>query len=544
MQTFNLRIGGMTCQHCATAIERALSNVPGVNTASVSYADKEARVEIKHGLNADTLIQAVQASGYNAKLDDKQPVRHEGNDSKINLVILGSGSAAFAAALEAVSHGAQVTMIETSTVGGTCVNVGCVPSKIMIRGAQIAHQQAQHLFSGIERHAPTIDRARLVEQQQARVDELRHEKYESILASNPEINLVRGRARLAEATTVEVTKPDGTIKTFKADRILISTGRSPVLPNIDGLAETPYWTSTTALIAPEIPEHLIVLGASVVAVELAHAFLRLGSKVTMLARSIVLSQEDPDIAKGLHQALEAEDMNIMTQAKVSEVRHDGRQFHIAVNGQNLIGDKLLVAAGRIPNTADLGLEAVGVNITSKGEIVVDSHMRTSVSHIYAAGDCTPLPQYVYVAAAAGKVAAQNLTGGNAEIDLLAMPEVIFTDPQVATAGLTEQQALAQGLQVESRTLGLENVPRALANFDTNGFIKLVAEKESGRIVGAQILAAEASEMIQTAVLAIRHRMTVHSLAQELFPYLTMVEGLKLCALTFFKDVKQLSCCAG
>lgn len=408
----------------------------------------------------------------------------------------------------------------------------------------MAHQQAQHPFDGIERHPPQIDRARLVEQQQTRVDAMRHEKYETILASNPEIDLVRGQARLTRPTTVEVTKADGTTKTLQADRILISTGRSPVLPEIKGLAETPYWTSTTALIAPAIPKHLVVLGASVVAVELAQAFLRLGSQVTLLARSTVLSQADPEIAQGLHRALQKEGMQILTKAPVTEVRHDGYQFQLAVNGNIVVADQLLVAAGRRPNTAELGLDAAGILLTDKGEIQVDAQMRTSVPHIYAAGDCTPLPQYVYVAAAAGKVAAQNMAGQVAAIDLLVMPKVIFTDPQVASVGLTEQQALSLGLQVESRTLDLDQVPRALVNFDTTGFIKLVAEKETGRIVGAHILAAEAGEIVQTAALAIRHRMTVYSLAQELFPYLTMVEGLKLCALTFFKDVKQLSCCAG
>jgi len=258
----------------------------------------------------------------------------------------------------------------------------------------------------------------------------------------------------------------------------------------------------------------------------------------------LLSQEDSDIADGLKKALEAEGMVIMTQAIVGQVTHEDNLFQLTVNDQTISGNHLLVAAGRTPNTKDLGLENIEVNMTSLGEIIVDTQMRSSLPNIFAAGDCTPLPQYVYVAAASGKIAARNMAGKETTLDLLAMPAVIFTDPQVATVGLTEQQATTQGLRVESRKLGLENVPRALVNFDTTGFIKIVAEQETGRIVGVQILAAEASEIIQTATLTIRHRMTVQSLTQELFPYLTMVEGLKLCALTFFKDVDQLSCCAG
>jgi mercuric reductase len=172
---------------------------------------------------------------------------------------------------------------------------------------------------------------------------------------------------------------------------------------------------------------------------------------------------------------------------------------------------------------------VGVETDERGAIVVDDHLRTSPEHIYAAGDCTTQPQFVYVAAAAGTRAAINMMGGEVALDLSAVPEVVFTDPQVATVGLTVAQANEVGLKFESRTLSLDNVPRALANFDTRGFIKLVSERESGRLLGAQVLAGEGGEVIQTAALAIRHRLTVKDLAEQLFPYLTMVEGLKLCA---------------
>jgi len=171
-------------------------------------------------------------------------------------------------------------------------------------------------------------------------------------------------------------------------------------------------------------------------------------------------------------------------------------------------------------------------------------MRTSAPNIYAAGDCTTQPEYVYVAAAAGTRAAINMSGGDVRLDLSVVPAVTFTDPQIATVGMSEVQATRQGVAVEVRTLTLDNVPRALANFDTRGFIKLVAEAGSGRLLGAQAVAGEAGELIQAAALAIRNKMTVEELGGQLFPYLTMVEGLKLCAQTFTKDVKQLSCCAG
>ena len=224
--------------------------------------------------------------------------------------------------------------------------------------------------------------------------------------------------------------------------------------------------------------------------------------------------------------------------------HDGNQFTLETNAGELRCDRLLVSTGRQANTRKLNLDEVCVTTNKKGEIVVNERMETTVSGIYAAGDCSTMPQFVYVAAAAGSRAGINMTGGDAELDLSAMPAVIFTDPQVATVGLTEAEANAQGIETDSRVLEMENVPRALANFETDGFIKLVVEKASGRLIGSQILAHEGGELIQSAALAIRNRMTVTELADQLFPYLTMVEGLKLCAQTFNKNVKELSCCAG
>jgi mercuric reductase len=317
-----------------------------------------------------------------------------------------------------------------------------------------------------------------------------------------------------------------------------------MIPDIPGLTNTPYWTSTEALVADTVPQHLVVLGGSVVALELAQAFRRLGADVTVMARSTLLSSEDAALGTELKVILEAEGMQIRLNTVPTGISHDGKHFKVSTAQGDVHCDQLLVATGRRSNADTLALENAGVDTSPSGNIIIDDHMRTNISNIYAAGDCTDQPQYVYVAAAAGTRAARNMTGDDVAIDLAAMPAVVFTDPQVATVGLSEQQAQTQGLDVDSSRLALENVPRALANLDTRGFIKLIAEKESGRIVGCQVLAAQAGEVIQSAALAIRNRMTIDDLAGQLFPYLTMVEGLKLTAQTFNKDVKQLSCCAG
>ena len=545
MSTLTLQITGMTCDHCAQSAQKALNDLPGVR-AQVSFAEGRAQIESDGDINRTQLLDAVKSKGYGASLLGDENSSLTGDDgSGLHIAIVGTGSGAFAAAIKAAEGGAQVTMIEGGEViGGTCVNVGCVPSKILIRGAHIAHLQAHHAFDGIPLNMPQIDRAAMVRQQQARVEELRHAKYESILERNPGINLIRGWARFQDPRTLLVAQIDGSEKVITADRILLATGARPAIPDIPGLKETPYWTSTEALVAEEIPEHLAVIGGSVVALELAHAFLRLGSRVTLLARSTLLSKDDPAIGEGLVKVFEEEGAQVLLHTLPEAVAHDGKAFVLSTKTGEIRADRLLVATGRQPNTDQLALDKAGVKSGHNGAIVIDEHMRTNVEQIYAAGDCTDQPQFVYVAAAAGTRAAVNMTGGDAALDLSAMPAVVFTEPQVATVGLTEAQVAQQGIEVESRSLDLENVPRALANFDTRGFIKLVAEKETGRILGCQVLAAEGGEIIQAAALALRNRMTVQDLADQLFPYLTMVEGLKLCAQTFTKDVKELSCCAG
>ncbi len=466
-------------------------------------------------------------------------------ENNLHIVIVGTGAAAFAAAIKAVESGARVSIIEgADIIGGTCVNIGCIPSKIMIRGAQLAHMQSQHNFSGVPLNAPVIDRKAMVQQQQKMVEELRYAKYEKLLELNPGINLIRGVARFKDAGTLIIRKADGSEKEIKADRILLAVGARPMIPDIKGLTATPYWTSSEALIAEEIPERLVVLGGSVVALELAQAFSHLGSKVTVMARSTLLSREDSELGSGLQKALEDEGLTLQLNATPNNIGFDGKQFTVSTESGDVNCDQLLVATGRQSNADMLALKNSGIAVAANGAIIIDDHMRTNVKNIYAAGDCTDQPQYVYVAAAAGIRAARNMTGDDVAIDLSAMPAVVFTNPQVATVGLSEQQAKAQGLEVESRKLDLENVPRAIANMDTRGFIKLVAEKASGRVVGCQVLANEGGEIIQTAVLAISNKMTIEDLANQLFPYLTMVEGLKLTAQTFNKDVSQLSCCAG
>lgn len=463
----------------------------------------------------------------------------------MRIAIIGSGGGAMAGALKAAELGATVTLIERGEIGGTCVNVGCVPSKMLIRAAHIAHLRRESPFdAGLSATTPVVNRPQLLAQQQGLVDTLRRDKYEGILAGIPAITVVRGEARFTSGHHLTVALTEGGERLVPFDRCLIATGARASVPPVRGLSDTPYWTSAEALASDVIPSRLAVIGSSVVAVELAQAFARLGSRVTILARRTLLSREDPAIGEALTEAFRAEGITVLTQTEASVVTFADDEFTLVTRDGDVRADRLLVATGRTPNTDGLDPQAAGVTLGERGAIVVDDHMRTSAPDIYATGDCTDHPQFVYVAAAGGSRAAINMMGGETTLDLTTMPAVVFTDPQVATVGLTEAAAHDRAIKTDSRTLPLDAVPRALVNVETRGFIKVVAEADSGRLLGVQMVAADAGEVIQTAALAIRAGMTVQDLADQLFPYLTMVEGLKLAAQTFTKDVRQLSCCAG
>jgi mercuric reductase len=450
-------------------------------------------------------------------------------DRDFELVVIGSGSAAFAAAIRARDLGHSVALVEQGTVGGTCVNIGCVPSKSLLVSSE-RHKGDP----GALAHALSI--------KSALVASLRKEKYINLLDEYG-IELLGGSARLRDAHTVAV---EG--RRVSADFILIAAGAHPALPPIDGLREAGYLTSTSALELAQPPRRLAVIGANAVGLELGQMLGNFGAHVTFIDILRVAPFEEPEISEVMRELLQAEGHVVLERAviervqaeeqeKVIELVHDGERLEVRA-------DQILVATSRTPNCAGLGLEELGVQCDPRGAVIVDRHQRTSVPSIYAAGDVTNQPQFVYVAAAAGAAAAENaLAGAQISLDFSNLPRVIFTTPQIASAGLTEAGAREQGFAVRTSVLALDAVPRALVNGRTRGLFKLVAEQESGRLLGASIIADAAGEVVESAVVAIRAGMTVAELGAGWAPYLTMSEGLKLAAQTFDRDVAKLSCCA-
>jgi mercury(II) reductase len=474
-----------------------------------------------------------------------RPSRANGrNGGAYDLVVVGAGSAGFSAAITAAEQGAQVALIGSGAIGGTCVNIGCVPSKTLIRAAETLHNaRVAARFAGITADAQLNNWQNTVRQKDALISELRQAKYIDLLPAYNGVAYREGPARLVEGG-VEVNGAR-----IAASKILIATGARPAEPTITGIESVSYLTSTSALDLAELPRSLLVIGGGYIGAELAQMFARAGVKVTLVCRSRLLPEAEPEISAALTGYFQDEGIAVVSGIAYREIRKsgDGVSLTVTRDGKDtkIDAEQVPVSIGRTPNIEGLGLAEHGIALSPKGDIIIDDRMRTTKVGVYAAGDVTGRDQLVYMAAYGAKLAAKNaLNGDSLRYDNSAMPAVVFTDPQVASVGLTETAARDAGHAVRVSTIGLDKVPRALAARDTRGLIKLVADSGNGRLLGAHILAPEGADSIQTATLAIRQGLAVDDLADMIFPYPTTVEGLKLAALSFGKDVAKLSCCAG
>lgn len=461
-----------------------------------------------------------------------------------DLMVIGGGSAGFAAAIKASELGFHVGIVEQGMIGGTCVNIGCVPSKTLIKAAEVCYNASYSNFKGMAACPPPSEWGMVLKQKDELVASLREAKYVNVLKAHANISLIRGRAELTGGRGVRVGQ-----KIYAPNKIVIATGSHSSTPRIPGLREAGFLDSEEALSLPSLPKSMIVLGAGSVGLELSQLFGRFGVQVSLLeVAERVAPAEEPEISRMLTQYLQDERLTVLAGIKVTRVEKIGSEYnvHVEINGRThvLAAEQLLVSTGRMANTEDLGLDRAGVELGPHGSIKINQHLQTANHDIYAAGDCAGDPMFVYVAAYAGGLAAQNaLTGNNQVFDLSALPRVTFTDPQIANVGLTEAQARTAGLQFEISILPLEYVPRAQAARNLKGLFKLVRERGTARLLGAHVLASEAGEVIQEATLAIRFKMTTSDLIDTYHPYLTMAEGIKLAALGFSKDVTELSCCA-
>jgi mercuric reductase len=359
------------------------------------------------------------------------------------------------------------------------------------------------------------------------------------LADEYGIELIDGHARFVDGPVLDV---DG--RRLQAAHYLVATGSEPYVAGVPGLRDSGYLTSATAMELDHLPASMIVLGGGYVALEQAQLFGHLGTRVSVLVRSRLARREEPEIAAAISDAFAADGIEVIEDVQVTAVRREDDKVVVATSGGEFGAERLLIATGRRPRTDGLALDAVGVELGAGGEVLIGDDMSTTNPRVWAAGDVTGRPQFVYVAAKQGAIAVENaIDGTGRHIDYSAMPRIIVTTPTIASAGMTEAQAHARGIDCACRVLDLENVPRAIVGRSTHGVVKLVAERDSGRVLGVHLLAEGAGDAVLAGVYAIEAGRTVGDLADSWDPYLTIGEAIHLAALAFTRDPSQLSCCA-
>jgi len=473
---------------------------------------------------------------------------------EFDLVILGSGSTAFAAALRAVEFGKTAAMTEMRTLGGTCVSRGCLPSKNLIEAAKIIYDAKNPRYPGLASTSMSFDFRALIEQKDAVIEDYRGKKYESITSGSKTIRVFEGAARFSGKNEVTVNG-----QVLSARRFLVATGTAPTMPDIPGLRETPYLTSDLLtshedIELTELPASLVIIGGGYIALELGQMFARFGTSVTILARGErILSAYEPEIAQSVAEGFREEGIVIHTRTTVNRVHGDERHVVVTlqVDGRQkeLKAAKLLVATGRTPNTEQLGLDLPGVDLDAHGFVKVNDELRTSAGHVYAAGDVigshTGSQQATPVGAQDGGIAAENAfsgTGGH-KVTHAVIPRAIFTDPQVGVVGLSDAEANARGYACDCRMIPMSLVPRAGAVRETRGVLKMVADRTTKKVLGVSMHGMSAAEVIHEAAMGLRLGATIDDFACMLHVYPTMSEALKIAALSYTKDVSRMSCCA-
>lgn len=534
----SLEIAGMTCDACARHVAGALERA-GATEVEVDWRAGRATVN-PNGVSGAVLARSLEGTPYGVEqVSDSAAAPPAGAEfDGYDLAIVGSGGAAFSAAIAASEQGRRVAMIERGTVGGTCVNIGCIPSKALLAAAEARHRASRQPFPGVHTEAGPVDFGALIAGKDEIVRGLRQEKYLD-LAADYGIELLSGDARFVPGPAIAVDD-----RRVEAAHYLVATGAEPHVPDIPGLAESGFLTSTTAMELDHLPASLLVIGGGYVALEQAQLFAHLGAQVTMLVRSTIARGEEPEIARALREALIADGITIIEGAVVQRVTRDGADVVASADGREYRAEQMLVATGRRPRTAGLGLEEIGVGVGERGEVLVGAGLSTSNPRVSAAGDVTGHPQFVYVAAQHGSaVVANAFEGANRRVDYRSLPRITFTNPTVASAGLTEAQARRQRIEVEARVLDLAVVPRAIVSRNPRGLVQLVAEQETGRLLGVHLLADGAGDAILAGVYAIEAGMTVAQMAGSWNPYLTIGEAIHLAAQSFTRDPSRLSCCA-
>jgi len=444
----------------------------------------------------------------------------------MRVIIIGGGPAGYVGALKAARLGAEVIVVEDTEVGGTCLNRGCIPTKTLIASSEILHKVRNSADYGIDLNGTVSPNIQKIIERKNKVVSTQVKGIRSLFKSWG-VNIIEGKGILLSPERVEVEKRDGTREVINADRIIIATGSRPAqIPTFPFDGER-ILSSDDALNIKEIPKSLLIVGAGVIGCEFACIFSELGTDVTiveMLPRAV--STEDFEISELLERELKKKKIKLLTGVSVNRVEgsKDGMHAYLS-DGKEIMTEKILVSIGRALNSEGIGLEAVGIQRGSRGEIVVNDRMETNISGIYAAGDVTGGILLAHVASKEGIVAAINACGGEAKIDYSVIPAAIFTSPEIASVGLREHQASERGMKIRTGHFQFRALGKAHAMGEITGFVKIIADAENDRILGAHIIGPHASDLIHEIAVAIKAGLRVKDIADTIHAHPTLSEGI-------------------
>ena len=452
-----------------------------------------------------------------------------GDVEEVDLLVVGGGKAGKSLAMDRAKAGWSVTMVERDKVGGTCINVACIPTKSLVESSRalLAARAAEELGVVVGGN-PEVDLERLREHKDGVVGGMvgAHEQ----MFADSGMDFVRGTARFVAPRTAEITTQDGATRTVRGRDVVVNTGTEPALPDLPGVAEAGVGTSETILRLERLPRTLLVLGGGYVGCEFAAMFATFGSRVVLLQGGHqLLAREDPDVAEEVAEVLARQGVEVRLGARAAAVRREpgGTAVVVLEDGTEVRGEELLVATGRAPVTGGLGLDAAGVRLTDRGFVEVDDHLRTSADRVWAVGDVAGSPQFTHASWHDFRVVRTNLTGGDAVTTGRLVPYTVFVTPELARVGLTETEARARGYDVRVARLPVAAIPRAKTRHDTVGTWKAVVDGGSDRILGVALFGSGSGEVVSAVQLAMLGGLTYVEVRDAVLTHPTMGEGLNL-----------------
>ncbi len=447
-------------------------------------------------------------------------------------IIIGTGQAGKPLATALANADWKTAVVESGHVGGSCINVGCTPTKTMVASARVAYLARRAAEYGVDTGAVSVDMARIRERKQAIVDMFRGGSQRG-LERTENLELIFGQASFIDSNAVEVQSNPGGTRRLSAEKIFINTGASPAIPAIPGLDELPFLDSTTIMELDMLPEHLLVIGGGYIGLEFGQMFRRFGSQVTMIQRDEqLLSREDPDVAEEVRKILTEDDIEVYLDAEVLGAQADsdngGLEFDVQTPSERMSmrASHVLVAVGRAPNTPELNLGAAGIATDPKGFIKVNERLETNVPGVYALGDVNGGPAFTHISYDDYRIVRANLLeGGDATVNGRLVPYTIFMDPQLGRVGLTEREARAQGRSIRVAKLPMSHVARALEFDETRGFMKAVVDAETDQILGCAILGLEGGEIMAVLQMAMMGNVPYTRIRDGVFAHPTLAESL-------------------